>query len=63
MTGRPIPLARLRALPYATVCVEVQRELERLGDGADHNDIDWGRLPEFDDNEKDVRFQDLELDV
>jgi len=28
VTGRPIPLARLRALPYATTRVEAQRELE-----------------------------------
>jgi len=29
-SGR-IPLARLNALPYATVCIECQRELERSG--------------------------------
>ena len=26
-----IPMARLNALPYATVCIECQRELERTG--------------------------------
>lgn len=29
--GGRIPLARLNALPYATVCIECQRELERSG--------------------------------
>jgi len=29
--GGRIPLARLNALPYATVCIECQRELERPG--------------------------------
>ena len=31
MTGKPIPMARLKALPYATLCVEAQRELELHG--------------------------------
>lgn len=31
-TGRPIPLARLQALPYATLCIEAQRELEKHGE-------------------------------
>jgi DnaK suppressor protein len=29
VTGKPIPLARLQALPYATTRVEAQREMER----------------------------------
>jgi len=29
--GGRIPMARLNALPYATVCIECQRELERSG--------------------------------
>jgi DnaK suppressor protein len=28
-----IPMARLNALPYATMCIECQRELERSGSG------------------------------
>jgi len=31
ITGKPIPLARLQALPYATTRVEAQREVERYG--------------------------------
>jgi DnaK suppressor protein len=30
--GGKIPMARLDALPYATVCIGCQRELERSGD-------------------------------
>lgn len=43
ITGKPIPLARLQALPYATLCIEAQRELERHGEtggGAP----DWSRV-------------------
>jgi DnaK suppressor protein len=29
--GGRIPMARLNALPYATVCIDCQRELERTG--------------------------------
>lgn len=31
--GCKIPMARLDALPYATVCIGCQRELERSGEG------------------------------
>lgn len=41
-TGKPIPLARLQALPYATLCIEAQRELEKHGEyGATP---DWGHV-------------------
>jgi DnaK suppressor protein len=29
--GGKIPLARLNALPYATMCIDCQRDLERSG--------------------------------
>jgi len=43
VTGKPIPLARLQALPYATMCIEAQRALERRGShgGAPPN---WGAI-------------------
>ena len=40
VTGKPIPLARLQALPYATCRVEAQRELEKSGQTGDSPD--WG---------------------
>jgi DnaK suppressor protein len=43
LTGRSIPLARLQALPYTTVCVEAQRELEETGE-AETEGADWGRV-------------------
>jgi DnaK suppressor protein len=33
--GGKIPLARLNALPYATMCIECQREVERSGSTAE----------------------------
>ena len=38
-----IPMARLNALPYATLCINCQRESERFGKGAG-GDADWGRV-------------------
>ena len=57
-----IPLARLQALPYATLCIQCQREAEKSGalGGAGAN---WGRLFETDSGDADVVFNDLELDV
>jgi len=32
--GGRIPMARLHALPYATMCIDCQRDLERTGGSA-----------------------------
>ena len=63
VTGKPIPLARLQALPYATLCIEAQRALEKRGLRADRNG-DWSRVLEFSDEEKEeIRLADLEVDA
>jgi DnaK suppressor protein len=56
-----IPLARLNALPYATLCIECQREAEKYGGvgGAAH---DWGRILDS-SGDADVTINDIELDV
>lgn len=38
-----IPMARLNALPYATMCIECQRAAED-GTLEDRSDADWGRV-------------------
>ena len=38
-----IPLMRLQILPYATMCINCQRELEKLGD-VDAADVDWSHI-------------------
>ena len=59
--GEKIPIARLNALPYATCCIECQRELERSGEGG-FGQSDWGRVLDS-DGERDVSINDIELDV
>lgn len=60
--GEKIPMARLNALPYATLCIECQREAERTGNvpGADAN---WGRMPDTSFGDSDITLNDIEMDV
>jgi DnaK suppressor protein len=60
VTGKPIPLARLQALPYATTRVDAQRELERLGQ-ADLFEPDLGRIVDSDPDARSVAVTDFEL--
>jgi DnaK suppressor protein len=56
-----IPLARLNALPYATLCINCQREQEQYGK-AGNADADWGRV--FDTGgDNDASINDIEIDV
>ncbi|MFT5526553.1 MAG: DnaK suppressor protein [Pirellulaceae bacterium] len=56
ITGKPIPLARLQALPYATTTIEAQREMEKLGvrDPADYSRILGG-------SDNDMLLNDMEI--
>jgi DnaK suppressor protein len=60
--GCKIPMARLNALPYATYCIECQREMERTGEIPGANE-DWSRLTDGGSSDLDVSFNDLEIDV
>ena len=59
--GTNIPMARLNALPYATLCIKCQREAER--DGGMGGGPDWTRLVDVTGNDADVSIKDIELDV
>lgn len=56
-----IPLARLQALPYATLCIQCQREAEKAGT-AQRSAHDWGRLLDS-VSDNDVSVNDIEIDV
>ena len=61
-----IPVARLNALPYSTLCVKCQREMEAEGGWLhSRSGEDWGRLSEGGNpmEERDVRLSDLEIDM
>jgi DnaK suppressor protein len=57
-----IPMARLNALPYATLCINCQREAEREGAGG-RLDVDWSRLIDVSPQDTEVSINDIELDV
>lgn len=61
-----IQIARLNALPYSTLCIKCQREMERdSGWMAGRGDIDWARIAEHDrsHDDREYRISDLEIDL
>ena len=60
--GCKIPMARLNALPYATLCIDCQREAEKYGE-AGGGDADWGRVLDTGTGDADLTINDIELDV
>jgi DnaK suppressor protein len=62
--GTNIPMARLNALPYATLCINCQREAERPGTVAGgSSEVDWSRLLDTSAGDADLSINDIELDV
>jgi DnaK suppressor protein len=59
--GCSIPMARLNALPYATLCINCQREQERFGTAGGAN-ADWGRVLDT-SGDNDASINDIEIDV
>jgi DnaK suppressor protein len=62
--GKKIPVARLNALPYSTLCIECQREMEQHPRGDFHRG-DWGKIYDYDSpaEEPRVDISDLEMDL
>jgi DnaK suppressor protein len=55
-------MARLNALPYATLCIECQREAEAAGEDVGMNS-DWSRLLDDAGDDSDISITDIEMDV
>src|SRR5262245_5865441 len=62
--SKKIPVARLNALPYSTLCIECQRQLEQNPRGASGNGGDWEKIYEYDSHAEEPRvdISDLEMD-
>jgi len=59
----PIPIARLKALPYSVMCVTCQRSQEELGtDEAD--EVDWDKACDYENrlSEREITLDDLKFD-
>jgi DnaK suppressor protein len=64
--GTKIPVARLNALPYSTLCIKCQREMETEGGWVGgRGDFDWARVSEHSNpmEERDFTIADLEIDL
>jgi DnaK suppressor protein len=57
-----IPLARLQALPYATYCIQCQREVEKRGADATKS-VDWGQILDSGSGDTETNLSDIEMDV
>ena len=55
-----IPIARLNALPYATLCINCQRAMEISG-STGHLDPDWSRVLDTNFKDVDVPLTDMGL--
>jgi DnaK suppressor protein len=66
--AQKIPVGRLNALPYSTLCIDCQREMERFPDWgrAGSHGGSWDRVydaPSHDDHHREVRLSDIEIDL
>ena len=63
--GKKIPMQRLNALPYTTLCITCQRDEERGGPGSEQSSAAWDRVYDVERLERDdpVRLSDIELDL
>ena len=57
-----IPMARLQALPYATMCIQCQREAEKSG-SAIGGGPNWQRILDVGMADNEVSAGDLEIDA
>ncbi len=62
--GKSIPVARLQALPYTTLCVECQRQRELNGGFDEDTDADWESAFEFEGrmSDRELTLRDIDVD-
>jgi DnaK suppressor protein len=62
-----IPVGRLNALPYSTLCIDCQREMEQYPDWNDRRNAgDWEKLVDSAsllEDQREVNLSDLEIDL
>ena len=64
--AQKIPVGRLNALPYSTLCIDCQRERERYPDWGRHgSSASWDRVSDHSGGEemREFRLSDLEIDL
>ena len=63
--SKKIPLPRLNALPYTSLCIDCQRKEETQGAGNADSPADWDKVYDIERNQRDDQFRlsDIELDL
>jgi DnaK suppressor protein len=64
--GCKIPIGRLNALPYTTLCITCQREMEKYPDWADRRSVgSWDKVYDADSLEepREVSLSEIEIDL
>jgi DnaK suppressor protein len=65
--GGKIPVGRLNALPYTTLCIECQREMEKYPDWADRRSVgNWEKVYDAAsslDEPREVDLSEIEIDL
>ena len=63
--GESIPIARLNALPYATVCIDCRQRQERRSDRGEGFNENWESLYEYEGrlSDRDLTMRDLDVPV
>ncbi len=61
-----IPVGRLNALPYSTLCIECQREMERYPNWASERAGNWEKVydaPAAMEDQREVDLSEIEIDL
>jgi DnaK suppressor protein len=64
--GHKIPVGRLNALPYSTLCINCQREMEKYPDWNDRGGGNWEKVYDAAaplEEQREVRLADIEIDL
>ena len=62
--GKSIPITRLQALPYTTVCIDCQRKLEESGGLDEDGEPNWESAFEFQGrfSDRELTLKDIDID-
>jgi DnaK suppressor protein len=63
--GGQIPIARLKALPYTTVCIDCRQKQETRGVAGDEDGENWETVFEYEgaQSDRDLTLRDIDIDV
>ncbi len=63
--GAAIPVARLKALPYTTVCIECRQRQETTGESADEETEHWETVFEYEgaNSDRELTLRDINIEV